>query len=118
MVMGRPRTRNKDLPLGLRMLPSGKVNFQPTTAADHARLLEQTGKASKTFQDKATARLWWAEFMGYREREIETSGTVAELLDRFIDDELPRVMPNGRPRYAPTTVKEYRRSRLTQEHRL
>lgn len=112
--MGRPRQRDKDLPIGLYRDPeTRRITLKVFTDEHRARL---GGKSSMSFgKDLVKARTKWAEVYGFRELEPAEHGTLAEIFQRFIEDDLPRVIPGkkkGDPpkrKYALRTQGEYKR---------
>lgn len=106
--MGRPRTRYKDLPRGLYKDAAGRFYLKAFDEDGRRRL---GGKSSLPLgRDPGAARRRWAEVYGFRDHEPPAAGTLAELVDRFLEDDLPRANPRtGKPKYAPRTQREYRR---------
>ncbi|MBL0142610.1 MAG: hypothetical protein IPP91_11055 [Betaproteobacteria bacterium] len=108
--MGRPRSRNKDLPRGLYKDAAGRFYLKAFDEEGRRRL---GGKSSVACgRDAEAARKRWAEIFGFRDHEPPAAGTIAELLERFEEDELPRVVHvrgEPRPKYAPRTQREYKR---------
>jgi hypothetical protein len=89
--MGRPRQRHKDLPRGLYKDAAGRFTIKAFTDRDRARL---GGKSTVSVgKDPAIARTRWAEVYGFRDHEPPAAGTLAELFERFEEDELPRLIP-------------------------
>lgn len=110
--MGRPRKRHKDLPRGLYKDAVGRFSLKAFTPEDIARL---DGKTSMALgRDPTKARTKWAEVFGFRDHEPAEAGTLGEIFDRFIEDDLPRIIKGkkgkpDRPKYAASTKKEYLR---------
>lgn len=108
--MGRPRQRHKDLPRGLYKDGAGRFYLKAFDEEGRRRL---GGKSSLPLgRDASAARVKWAEIFGFRDHEPPARGTLAEILERFEDEDLPRVIKvkgEPRPKYAPRTQKEYKR---------
>lgn len=109
--MGRPRQKNKDLPVGLYRDAKGRITLKVFTE-EHRRKLG--GKSSMSFRrDIVAARVKWAEVYGFRELEPAARGTVSELIDHFLTNELSRVVQKRgdapQSRYSARTRREYRR---------
>lgn len=108
--MGRPRTKNKDLPRGLYKDAAGRFYLKAFTDRDKARLGGKACRAVGT--DPTAARLAWAEAFGFRDHDPPAHGTLAALMERFEDEDLPRILTvrgEKRPKYAERTQHEYRR---------
>jgi hypothetical protein len=107
--MGRLRRKRLDLPPGMRCI-RGRYYFQPTSARERARLLAEGQRASVPLgSDLVEARRRWAELVGIRKGEAAAAGTLAELLDRYEDDILPRKNRDGSFVLADKTRREYER---------
>jgi integrase len=108
--MGRPRQRHKDLPRGLYKDAAGRFYLKAFNEVARRRL---GGKSSMPLGKDATeARRKWAAVLGFMDHEPPTGGTISALIERFVDEELPRkikVKGEERFKYAPRTQKEYRR---------
>lgn len=108
-VVGRPRKKNKDLPLGVRLV-AGRYYVRPVNESMRqvfARLFPGK-KTAPLGSDKAKMREQWVRLFCGPKAEIPKAGTVEEILERFVEDELPRVNPaTGRPLYAETTRSSY-----------
>lgn len=109
--MGRPRSKHKDLPRGLYKDAAGRFTLKAFTERDRARL---GGKATVSVgRDPKVARQRWAEAFGFRDHEPPAAGTVAALIERFLEEDLIRIIKKkgkpDQPKYARTTQKEYRR---------
>jgi integrase len=110
--MGRPRQRHKDLPRGLYKDAAGRFTLKAFTEDDRARL---GGKWTVSVgRDATAARIRWAEAFGFRDHEPPAHGTLAELFDRFVTEDLVRTIPPKkrgdppRPKYAPKTQTDYK----------
>lgn len=109
--MGRPRQKNKDLPLGLYRDAGGRHYLKAYDDDTRARL---GGKASMPAggRDVIKARTIWAEVFGFRLSEPAEHGSLTELFDRFETEDLVRVFRQrgqpDRPKYAPRTQKDYK----------
>ena len=110
-VMGRPRRKDLYCPPGVRKI-GNNYYWQPTSKEERERRKAAGLKVSESLgPDLYEARKRWAELNGLRkETPPAAAGTVAELLDRYEDDELEAVKSNGEPKRRPKTIKEYRRS--------
>lgn len=117
-AVGRRRTKDQHLPLGVR--PIGERLFwQPPTARERkdrkdkglpasvplGAILRVRGRIELT----KAQRTRWAEVSGYRD-ETDAAGTIGELLKTFYDDGHVLKRRNGKPR-AADTVKQYRARR-------
>lgn len=94
--MGRPRKHRKDLPPGLYFNARLSIFFY------------RKGSDYKSFGkcDRDQAIRQWVKHTGYRD-ELPADGTVAELIDDYIRDELPRRV--RLEKLAAITADEYRR---------
>lgn len=109
--MGRPRQRHKDLPRGLYKDAAGRFYLKAFDEEGRRRL---GGKSSLAVgKDPAAARVKWAEIFGFRDHEPAAHGTLAEILERFLEEDLVRIIRRkGKPdqaKYAASTQHEYRR---------
>ncbi|TAK84351.1 MAG: hypothetical protein EPO20_14785 [Betaproteobacteria bacterium] len=113
MRVGRKRTKDQQLPLGVR--PIGKRLFwQPPTARERAERKKNGLPASVPLgpivrvrgriELTKAQRLKWAEISGFR--DAESAGTVGELLTLFYAGPVLTAR-NGKPRSA-NTVQQYR----------
>lgn len=110
--MGRPRTRNRDLPRGLYKDAAGRFYLKAFNVATKARLGGKTSRALG--KDPTKARTEWAAIFGFIDHEVPHHGTLAELIKRFLKEDLEWIIPGKkgkgpRPKYAPATKKEYSR---------
>lgn len=105
MRMGRPRKARKDLPPGLYWTDRRGFYFY------RVRGEETTYKGFGKVEREAAIREW-VKITG-TPAEIAVDGTVAEIIDDFVSQEIPRLerakRPNGKPKLSPATAKEYRR---------
>lgn len=112
LTVGRPRTRDKDLPLGVRPI-NGRYYVRPVNEAMR-RVFARAFPGRNTAPlgpDKAAMRERWVKLFCAPAEPASDAGTVAEIVDRFIADELDRVnLKTGRPMYAPSTQEAYRGS--------
>lgn len=112
-------THYQDMPLGVRPV-NGRYYVRPVNESMR-RVFARAfpGKKSAPLgTDKAEMRKRWVELFCAPDNAPPAAGTVAEILDRFDTDELPRINPKtGRPLYAPSTQQNYRGSikRLREE---
>jgi hypothetical protein len=96
--MGRPRQSNKDLPVGMYRDAAGRITIKVFTPEHRARM---GGKATMSFgRDLVAARLKWAEAFGFRDHEPPADGTLAQLFERFLEEDLVSMVPgpDGKPR--------------------
>lgn len=105
-VMGRRRKTSEKLPLGVRII-RGAYYWRPTSAAERtARRARGERESVRIGATADEARRRWAELTERRPRPAgDPDGTVAELLDRFLED----VIPSARVGLAPATRREYTR---------
>jgi hypothetical protein len=110
--MGRPRQRHKDLPRGLYKDAAGRFTSRPSP-----RTIARAWAGKWTVsvgRDATAARIRWAEAFGFRDHEPPAHGTLAELFDRFVTEDLVRTIPAKkrgdppRPKYAPKTQTDYK----------
>jgi len=109
--MGRKRTTNaRDLPPGVRPI-GGRFFWEPTSKKERkARRAAGLPATVPLGPDEATMRRKWAELMGYaKPREDARAGAVAEILDRYEDDVIPRRRRDGTFKLADRTRAEYKR---------
>lgn len=112
--MGRPRQRNKDLPPGLyKDAASGRYYLKAFNAESRERLGGKTSRALGAVTP-TKARTEWAAVFACRDEETDDQGTFAEIIRRFLKEELPRERWDKKARkmvpvYAPRTQKEYQR---------
>lgn len=113
--VGRRRTSNQHLPLGVRPI-GNRLFWQPPKEAERLERKKQGLPASVPLgpivrvrgriELTKEQRIKWAEISGYRDPQA-VEGTVDELLTRFELKGLEK-RPNGRPR-AKNTVQAYER---------
>ena len=110
--MGRPRTRNKDLPLGMRQI-AGRFYVRPVNREMH-RIFAIAFPGKKTAplgDDKDAARKLWVKlFITNVPADTGASGTVGELIERYQRDFLPMVKDSTkaeRTRYCATLKKVF-----------
>lgn len=109
--MGRKRTTNdRDLPPGVRPI-GGRFFWEPTSKKERkARRAAGLPATVPLGPDEATMRRKWAELKGYaKPREDARAGVVAEILDRYEDDVIPRKKRDGTFKLAQRTRDEYTR---------
>lgn len=110
--MGRPRTRDKDLPLGVRPI-AGRYYVRPVNEAMR-RVFARVFPGKQTAPlgaDKLAMRKRWIALFCAPESETAQAGTVGELVERFLRDELEAPDgATGRPYFAPATQRNYRGS--------
>lgn len=122
--VGRRRTKDQHLPLGVR--PIGERLFwQPPTKRERNERKAAVLKGSVPLgpivrlrgriELTKAQRIKWAEVSGYRD-EVETPGTIGELLHIFYEQGYVLKKRNGEPR-ASTTVRQYRWRRPALEAR-
>lgn len=94
--LGRPREKRKDLPPGLYFKPASGIYFY------------RKGSDYRSFGviGREQAIRAWVKHTGHRD-ELATDGTVAELIDDYVRDELPRRV--RLEKLAQITADEYRR---------
>jgi integrase len=111
LTVGRPRSKHKDLPLGVRIV-AGRYYVRPVNESMR-RVFERTFPGRRTAPlgaDKEAMRQQWVKLFCSPPSDA-AAGTVGEIIDRFIADELPRInSATGRPYYAPATQANYRGS--------
>lgn len=104
MRMGRPRKARKDLPPGLYW--DARRGFYFYRIRHGERVYKGIGKVEREHAIRE-----WVKITG--PAEIATDGTVAEIIDDFVSQEIPRLeralRPSGKPKLAPATAAEYRR---------
>ena len=111
LLMGRPREKGKDLPLGVY---SHKGRFYVRPVNEEMRRIFAVAfpgkKSAPLGADKAEARKLWVKlFLTDIPTEIASAGTVAELVERYERDVLPNLKGNtkaDRTRYCKTLKKE------------
>jgi integrase len=107
--VGRPRSQNKDLPLGVRLV-AGRYYVRPVNEAMRQVFARAfPGRATAPLgADKAEMRQRWVALFCAPAGPVPTGGTVSEILERFERDELGRLDPKtGRPFFAPSTQANY-----------
>ena len=97
--MGRPRSRRKDLPTGLHFEPKWETYFYRAGRGEK-RTFVSFGKVSREKAIREYVRLTLTI-------APSQDGTVGELVDRYISEELPRRLRTKRIK--PLTADEYRR---------
>jgi len=89
--MGRPRTKDKDLPPGVR-LKGGRYYWQPTSAAERAAKRARGEKVEISLgTDPVEMRKAWSRLNPIGDDAVE--GTVGTLINRYLEDELDRLDP-------------------------
>lgn len=96
LAVGRPRTRRKDLPPGLHLDRFGNYFYR---APKGDRRFEPIGKV-----DREAAIKRWVKITGHRD-DPAADGTVAEIIDDFVADEIPRRL--RLKKLAPATADGY-----------
>lgn len=96
LAVGRPRTRRKDLPPGLHLDRFGNYFYRATKGE---RYFEPIGKV-----DREAAIKRWVKITGHRDDPPE-DGTVAEIIDDFVAEEIPRRL--RLKKLAPATADGY-----------
>lgn len=106
--LGRPRNSKPGepiLPPGVREI-NGRYYWQPTSKAEAQQRKEAGLPVSIALgADLTEVRRRWGKLQ--RTELPPESGTVAEILVRFRDEELPRLKKSGKPKYAQKTRKNY-----------
>lgn len=87
-LMGRPRSKHKDMPPGMREV-AGRWYWRPTDAASRAacEAISPGKKSLPAGQDKAAARKWWATVVLPRLEAQEAPNnddTVASVIDAYL----------------------------------
>lgn len=100
MKVGRKRTLRHDLPPGLRFDPTWETYHYRATRGGE-RLYVPFGKISR----EAAIKAYW-KIVGPQKDE-PAAGTVGELIDRYLHDELPRRQRVGKMK--AITATEYER---------
>ena len=101
MNVGRKRTLRHDLPPGLRFDPTWETyHYRGTHAGE--RLYVPFGKIGR----EAAIKAYW-KIVGPQKDE-PAAGTVGELIDRYLHDEVPRRLRVGKMK--PITATEYERN--------
>lgn len=104
--VGRKRRGNFDCPPGVRPI-AGRWYWQPTSQSERDERKAKGLNASVPLGPAGSkaAREKWAEVSGQND-QVDTAGTVAELLNIWRRDGLEK-RPNGKPR-EKSTVRQYR----------
>lgn len=106
MHMGRPRSVRKDLPPGLYW--TARRGFYFYRVRDGATTYKGIGKVAREVAIRE-----WVKQTGETAAAPPSAGTVAELIDAFVRDELPRLergrKASGKPLLSEVAAREYRR---------